>query len=330
MEISSGKVFILTGAGFSKNFGGFLSSEMWGQIFNNKKIQTDPDLRGMLKDDYDYESAYSKTLDSKLPEEKKQIMREVVLEAYKRLDDIFKGWMFNDSSAYPVNRYLLSEIWERAYSSTPRPSKSFFFTLNQDLFMERHWNWASPGVPRFARSQNDFGSQSFNPADFVELPSDNPEARIKKGLEDHAGIHYIKLHGSYGWKSSDGTNQLVIGTKKESLIQKEPILQGYFDLFQSVIREGEKKALIVGYGFRDAHINALLVEGVEKYGLEIYILSTQNPADLRYQIEHGQYYAKGILDDGLRGYFQKSLLEIFPKNQDRTTHYTELLEALGI
>lgn len=330
MEISSGRTFVLTGAGFSKNFGGYLGSEMWGQIFNNRKIQNDPDLRDMLKDDYDYESVYSRTLESALPEEKKQVMRDVILEAYKRLDNALAGWVFNDSSAYPVNRYLLSDFFGRVYSSTARPAKAFFFTLNQDLFMERHWNWGSPGVPRFSRSQNDFGSQAFNTADFVELPGDDAETRIKKGLEDHAGLHYIKLHGSYGWKSSDGSNQLVIGTQKESLIQKEPLLRGYFDLFQSVIREGDKRALIIGYGFRDAHINAMLVEGVEKYGLEVYILSTQNPADLRYQIERGHYYAKSILDNGLRGYFQRPLLEIFPKNQDRTVHYDEIVQALEI
>lgn len=329
MEISSGRVFVLTGAGFSKNFGGFLGSEMWTQIFNNRRIQSDPDLRGILNDDYDYESVYSKTLDSKLPEEKKQVMREVVLESYKRLDDILKGWMFNDYSAYPVNRYGLSDMLVKFYSNAS-PAKAFLFTLNQDLFMERHWGYGSPGVPRFARSQNDFGSQAFNLADFVALPSDDIENRIKKGLNDHAGLHYVKLHGSYGWKSSDGLNQLVIGTSKESLIQKEPLLQSYFDLFKSVIQEGGKKVLIIGYGFRDAHINTVLVEGVQKYGLEIYILSTQAPADLRYQIEHGHYYAKSILDDGLRGYFQKSLLEVFPKSQDRTVHCDEILQALGM
>lgn len=295
MEISSGKVFVLTGAGFSKNFGGFLGSEMWSQIFNNRQIQADTELRDILKNDYDYESVYSKTLDGQLPEEKKRVMRSVVLEAYKRLDDSLRGWVFNDSSSYPVNPYLLSEMLGRIYSSA-RPAQVFLFTLNQDLFMERQWNYGSPGVPRFARAQNTFGSQSFNATDFVELPRDDIQNRIQRGISDHAGLHYIKLHGSYGWKSSDGLDQLVVGTNKESLIQNEPLLQGYFDLFTSIIKEGSKKVLIIGYGFRDAHINALLLEGVEKYGLEIYIISTQPPADLRHQIENGQYYAKGILD----------------------------------
>lgn len=329
MELTSGKVFVLTGAGFSKNFGGFLGSEMWSQIFNNRKIQYDPDLREILKDDYDYESVYSKTFDSKLSEEKKQVMRDVVLEAYKRLDDSLKSWVFNDSSPYPVNPYLLSKVLGQVYSSA-HPLKSFLFTLNQDLFMERQWGYGSPGVPRFALAQNNLSGQEFKVTDFVELPRDDIENRIQRGINDHAGLQYVKLHGSYGWKSSDGLNQLVVGTNKESLIQNEPLLQGYFNLFANTIKEGNKKVLIIGYGFRDAHINALLLEGVEKHGLEIYIISTQAPADLRYQIEHGQYYAKGILDDGLRGYFPYSLQQIFPSNQERTVYLEEIIKALGI
>lgn len=330
MEIQSGPVFILTGAGFTKNFGGLLGSEMWAEIFNNPRIQVDSDLREILAQDYDYESAYSQIIESSLPEEKKQVMREVALEAYKNLDDVLKGWIFNDSSAYPVNRYLLADLIGRVYAASPRPAKAFMFTLNQDLFMERHWNWNSPGVPRVARFQNGFDSQSFNANDFVELSADNAEARLQKGLENHAGIHYIKLHGSYGWKSSDGANQLVVGTSKETLIQREPLLRAYFDLFQSVIKEGSKKVLLIGYGFRDTHINAALVDGVQNHGLEVYILTPGGIADLRRNMENGHYYALDILNKGLRGYFQKSLLDVFPKNQDRTPHYDEMLQALGI
>ena len=329
MEIPSGNALVLTGAGFSKNFGGFLGAEMWSQIFNNRQIQADPDLRGILNDDYDYESVYSKVLDSKLPEEKKLVMRDVVLDAYRRLDDSLKNWVFNDSSSYPVNPYLLSEMLGK-FHSRAHPAKAFLFTLNQDLFMERRWNYGSPGVPRFARAQDSFGSQAFNAADFVELPRNDVENRLQRGINGHNGLHYIKLHGSYGWKSSDGSNQLVVGTNKGSLIQNEPLLQAYFDLFASVIREGGKKALIIGYGFRDPHINSLLLEGVEKHGLEIYIVSTQAPADLRYQIEHGQCYAKGILDAGLRGYYPYSLQQIFPKNQEQTPQREEIIQALGI
>lgn len=329
MQTTSGKIIILTGAGFSKNFGGFLGSEMWGQIFNNKRIQDDSDLRSVLQDDYDYESVYSKVIDSKLPKEKKDVMRDVMLEAYGRLDDILREWVFNDRSPYPVNRYLLSDLFTRI-QSTANHSKTFFFTLNQDLFMERHWNWFSLGVKGFKQNSGGVGTQSLDAGDFLELPEGDAGDLIKKGLENHQGIHYVKLHGSYGWKSSDGSNQLVVGTSKESVIQKESLLREYLNLFKNVIAEGEKKILIIGYGFRDAHINAILSDGVANHGLEIYILSTQSPSELRYSIEHGNYFAKNILDDGLRGYFQRPLVEIFPKSQMVTPHYKEILKMFEV
>jgi len=36
---------LLTGAGFTKNFGGPLAREIWSLIFNNPRIQQTPSLR---------------------------------------------------------------------------------------------------------------------------------------------------------------------------------------------------------------------------------------------------------------------------------------------
>jgi len=33
------KTILLTGAGFTKNFGGFIASEMWAKIFNCRELQ---------------------------------------------------------------------------------------------------------------------------------------------------------------------------------------------------------------------------------------------------------------------------------------------------
>ena len=167
----------------------------------------------------------------------------------------------------------------------------------------------------------------FNHSYFITLPKDKVEEKVNQGLSSHNGIHYIKLHGSYGWKSSDGLDQLVIGTNKESLIQREPLLSYYLKLFRDMIQNGGKKILIIGYGFRDKHINQMLLKGVEDHGLQIFLITTQTPADLRYQIEHGHYYAKNILN-GLRGYYPYQLKEIFPGDQSLTTHATDIKNAL--
>lgn len=322
-------ICIFTGAGFTKNFGGFLATEMWAQIFNDRRTQSQPKLRASLQENYDFESVYSEILDGEhFSVDEKHIISDVVHDAYKRLDDAIRGWVFNDSSPHPVNIYGLGKLQTTIHSAA-KGGPTYFFTLNQDIFVERNWGHPSPGAPRFSQDFLAIRGREFNQNEFVTLPNENTATLIQNGLSSHSGIHYIKLHGSYGWKSSDGSSQLVIGKNKEALIQKEPLLSGYFDLFQNYIREGGKKMLIIGYGFKDQHINQVLLDGVEKHGLEVYIVSTQSPAELRYQIEHGHYYAKNILD-GLRGYFPYQLKEIFPGNQERTVHFNELLNALAL
>lgn len=105
IEFESKNLILLTGAGFTKNFGGFLGSEMWAQIFNDAEIQGSNNLRDLLQKDYDFESIYSSVLNSSLPDEDKSIMKRVVERSYRNLDDAIKGWVFNDSSPYPVNWY---------------------------------------------------------------------------------------------------------------------------------------------------------------------------------------------------------------------------------
>src|SRR4051812_11017994 len=49
---------LLIGAGFSKNFGGFLASEMWASIFNQREIQKSPALRQRMLQTASYEDLF--------------------------------------------------------------------------------------------------------------------------------------------------------------------------------------------------------------------------------------------------------------------------------
>lgn len=335
MDIKTSKVLFLTGAGFTKNFGGFLATEMWAQIFNDTRIQSQNKLRELLQSNFDFEAIYAQVVTgNKYTDEEQAAMRGAIQDSYRRLDEAIRNWRFNSDSPYPVNIYgwgdLLNRIWAGPYN-TP----SLFFTLNQDLFVERRWGYPSPGAPRFNQVFYDTQSQQLAEGSFVTLPTGDPETLIKSGLSAHNGIHYIKLHGSYGWKSSDGTNQLVIGTNKESLINKEPLLKGYLDLLRSVVAEGGKKVLIIGYGFHDPHINNILLKGVEDNDLKIYVLSTQSPEEFSKRVKNANFFipgsghsrAGGILK-GLSGYFPYALRDIFPGNQEKTIYAEQIVNAL--
>ena len=69
----------------------------------------------------------------------------------------------------------------------------------------------------------------------------------------------MKLHGSRGWLSHHGSDAMVMGTQKASIIEKEPLLKWYFSLFAEVINRPDTGLLIAGYGFRDEHINLCIV-----------------------------------------------------------------------
>lgn len=325
IEVNSKDLILLTGAGFTKNFGGFLAEEIWANIFNHPLVQGSATLRELLIKDFDFESAYSSVVENPIStEDNKDRMRKALLSAYKQLDDAIKGWVFNDDSPYPVCSYTLNKLLNLFVGAGN--TKGLIFTLNQDLFMERQNNYRSPGVPSFS---HDFYStrSELSPRDFVTLPKADAVERAEREISGMAGIVYIKLHGSYGWKTSDGIDQLVVGKNKTKLIEREPLMQWYFDLFKSVIHQGNKKILIIGYGFGDQHINKLLVEGVERHGLKIFILSTTSPRAFRERIEHGYHYALPMLS-GLGGYFPYALKDIFPRNQEETVFLRNIMDAL--
>lgn len=321
-EFKSHKLILLTGAGFTKNFGGFTGSEMWFQIFNDPEIQANKNLRDLLQDDFDFESAYSTIMTSELIEEKK-IMQRVIEKVYKNLDDATSGWVFNNNSPYPVNWYGWCAL-TNLFNGTGE-LKGLFFTLNQDLFIERRNGHRPPGAPFFPHELYNGHCKNFTIDKFVTLPSDDAVTKAEEAFKNHFGLAYIKLHGSYGWKSSDGSNQMVIGKNKSELIEKEPLLKWYSELFKKVIYEGGKKMLIIGYGFGDEHINNILAKGVLDHGLKIYIISTKAPAILKKLFEVASVPE---IFEGIRGYYPYQLKEIFPGNQEETIYFKQIKDAL--
>ncbi len=111
------------------------------------------------------------------------------------------------------------------------------------------------------------------------------------------------------------------------LIAGSLILSWYFQIFARAIFEGNKKILIIGYGFNDQHVNQLLVAAVQEHGLKIYIISRESMEDLRHRLEGGHHYALPLMD-GISGYYPYTLLEIFPTNQSVTEQLKKIKQAL--
>ncbi len=85
---------------------------------------------------------------------------------------------------------------------------------------------------------------------------------------------------------------------------------------------GKKQLLVIGYGFRDEHINAAIANGIEQSNLELFVVSPEDPADLKESLEGGPYGT--TLRHALRGHYSYDLLRIFPEDQSDTQAWKEI------
>ncbi|GMR05924.1 MAG: hypothetical protein BMS9Abin25_0502 [Gammaproteobacteria bacterium] len=316
---------LLTGAGFTKNVGGLLASEMWSHIFNLDQIQKHPNLKKLLYTDCNYESVYHKVISGEYSTEEKNAISEAILSAYDTLDDIVRNWTFTVDAQFPMNIYGVNEFIGNLLLQEGK--KGLFFTLNQDLFIERHYSnltkqLSYPYVSRCLDEYHRNMKMALNRKDFVSTPSEK-DLQNNQGLMNNT-INYIKLHGSYGWLSQSGSNNYVIGVEKEEQIAMEPLLSKYAEIFIHALSGLDKKLLIIGYGFGDEHINKAIANAIKDYKLKIYILS---PSSNEYFIDKIKKLDESeVFLKGLSGYFKHGLLDLFPKDQSKTDAISKILE----
>lgn len=340
MNIQSSENILLIGAGFTKNFGGLLADEMWIEIFNHEKVQAQPRIKELMLEDFNYESIYYKVLeDNSFSDDQKNAIIDATKSAYEHIDNILRQELVNNQRPRwlnTINELLLF------FGNTN--DNSFIFTLNQDLFIERFYHnppnpsnryykarLSIPGIDkcpewfmdRYAphstetiiETEEDLDRfYKLKPGDYFKLPTEDMLKTRKSGLLEDGSYFLIKLHGSYNWISSNGSNALVIGRGKNEQIQNEPLLKYYFDLFKEVLSHDQRRLLVIGYGFADEHINYELSNAVKKHGLKIYVLSPESPKDLKNKLfkmsdelkkqSYDKFEDPINIWNGISGYFQ--------------------------
>lgn len=339
MAIEILRPVLLTGAGFSKEIGGYLAQEMWAQIFNSPRISPYPTLSNILKNDitFDYESIYDKVIyGHDTTDEERVAFSDALFSAYHVLDDRIRGLEGNQLPGGGVDLDKLCAFL-RQFCGTGN-SRGFFFTLNQDLFIER---WLAgkeelfseklqiwiPGIDNHVSGK---GEASLQKEDFLTLPQASTMAthfeRNEGNISVYGRFQYLKLHGSWNWRTSNGKRAMAIGHGKSALIEREPLLKWYLETFNHVVTRNECRLLVIGYGFHDPHINDVVVEGVKKHNLKLFVVNPQSPYDfrqmLRSEVYGSQELCGGLIwDDGIAGYFQTTMSQLFPR--DESLHLTE-------
>jgi len=326
------ETILLTGAGFTKNYRGYLASEMWAAILNQPEVSQDYDLRKVMLKELDFEEIYDMIM--KQPEDKdgqKSTFRKAITNAYQQMhESICTGDVFPNhlNWAAAVCRHLIS----RFAGSIEKRTSGFFFTVNQDLFVERFYSNEDTrkliGIPGFRQeSPNWFylrlGAQ-LRPEDWVKLPDKDWVKQIETKFWSksfYRPLTYIKLHGSYGWNFHDGTPGIVIGHAKSDLLKKEPLFDWYQSLFKRVLSEGNRRLVVIGYGFNDEHINSVIADAIKYKGLKLYAVYPYPPKD--FQRELGAYIVNGFVNpkphceklwDGLTGYFPFKVSDLYDQD----------------
>jgi hypothetical protein len=82
--------------------------------------------------------------------------------------------------------------------------------------------------------------------------------------------------------------------------------------------------LIIGYGFRDPHINEVLARAIVDSGLKLFIINPIDPQIFLDQTLSNMSEHKEIIWSGVAGYYPFSFQEFFPYGVSSTQHYRSL------
>lgn len=257
---------LLTGAGFSYNWGGPLASEVFEQILADKDIDTVTRDR-LFDSNGQFESVMAELQTSKDAEDQKRAdaLLTSVVGIFNHMNNAFMYKQFEFENP-PSVQHSVAAFLSRFHA---------IFTLNQDCLLEQHYNpvfgtaqnWArlyQPGM-RFPSTFRPTGARQ----DKFALMEPHPPFTT---ISTSGAQPYVKLHGSVNWVESDvGKRILIMGGEKAVSIGLYSILRWYHEQFREMLLRPSARLMIIGYSFSDAHINDAIVEGLEN-GLKIYVV----------------------------------------------------------
>jgi len=255
--------YLLTGAGFSRNWGCWLADEVFEYLLADPDLT--PQIRGQLWRDKNSGGNYETSI---------AILRAQP-DQHKLLISIIAG-MFNKMTAgYTGNPFSFEWTTARHLQIQPFLQKfEAIFTLNQDTLLEHHY--LTQFVP--SRSDNRWSDWDMPGFTHARHPSGSKDSRARKVIDGTAfalqpgAQPYLKLHGSHDWVDKSGY-VLITGGNKETDIGEIPLLGAYLAHFRASICSVHARLMIIGYGFGDRHINSILLEASRR-GAKFFIVDT--------------------------------------------------------
>ena len=319
--------YLLTGAGFSANWGGWVASEAFEYLLGAPEIMADPQLRDLW---WKYQATGG--FEDALAELQKGYSSGFAQQWTEKQLIQFQnavGRMFDDMNQGFLNRRDL----EFSCTEPNRSVQSFLmrfdaiFTLNQDVLLE-HFYCADKRVQRQVRPEipglrkiphaEPIHSESLSRATWQPRPPD--DFKVSPGCQQ-----YVKIHGSANWFGDDGKLVMILGGAKQQEIGNIPILKWYLQLFEQSLLQPDTRLIVIGYGFRDEHVNKAIDKAAAQ-GLKMFVIDPRG-ARIAYamnELKKGNRIGAGdteleqLMKGSLIGGSIRSLRAIF--SHDETEH----------
>jgi hypothetical protein len=267
------KHIALLGAGFSRNWGGWLADEAFEYLLGLPEIQVQPDIVSRLWK-HQLKGGYEATLE----EFQNEAKRSAHADSKTKLGVLVQAivTMFADMNSAFLKRSLNFGDDARRFLT----NFDAIYTLNQDLLLEyqymngvfpsgggtKGWEGAYlPGV-KWPFANAVYEAQPWQETRWII------ETKTPTAIEQRRQP-YIKLHGSTMWRhQGDDSSVLIMGGHKAGSIADDPLLKWYMQQFADTLIEPDTRLMVIGYGWLDTHINRAIDEGV-KHGLMVFNVS---------------------------------------------------------
>jgi hypothetical protein len=259
--------YLLTGAGFSRNWGGWLANEAFEYLIGAPEI--DDYLRNVL-------------WGAKLRGEGFEGALSILQAAYtankygetkQHLDELTQAviGMFNAmQTAFNKLDYRESELRLQAFLS----QFDAIFTLNQDTLLETLYAGPVRWSERWYGSYLPYMKFIEEPAQPYTFMLREPMMQDSEFISHENDQPIYKLHGSYNWFAGPrGERLVVMGGNKTASIGTFQVLARYQVEFQAMLSQPDTHLMVIGYGFGDLHINSAIQTAATR-GLRIFIVDT--------------------------------------------------------
>lgn len=313
---------LLIGAGFSRNWGGWLASEAFEYLLGCPEIRDNAHLRQLL---WRHQAAGG--FERALAELQRDFRRQPQ-DNTRNLQDFQAAIarMFADMNrAFEATPFEFQQGVDRLVR-TFLVKFDAIFTLNQDLLLEQYYfndnimlsapqRWNGGHLPGMQPYEHPDYPAPANWAQRNWAPLPQADFRTEQRLQP-----VFKLHGSFNWHDHIAGPLLIMGGDKVRDIQFHPILNWYFTQFEEYLSHPDTRLMVIGYGFRDPHINEVIVRAVQEESLQLFVIDPAG-ADLarqvnpqrgpNVQIQGPQSPLEDAFAAGLIGASRRSLREIF-------------------